>query len=128
MRYLVLYVLIFCTLLLAGCGQTPPQDVTSAGCRNLNDAFYDDAYLSGNVYFSPFKKGESVSVALASPDAATKIYLIVTDTSGGTRRDLATWSAASGEPLLYVFGQDLTEAEVYWSADAGVPEWAVGCG
>ncbi len=126
MRYFVL----FTVLLLAACSQTPPpQSVMSAGCQNINDAFYDSAYLSGNVYFSPFKKGESVTVSLepAAKDRATQIWLIVSDASVSPSQDLVTWRAESSEPLRYTFPQDMSQAEVYWSADAGVPEWAIGC-
>ena len=76
-------------LLLTSCSQAPLSASfleTSAGCANLNDPFYDDVYLSGNVYFSPFVQGESVSVHLTESDAATTIYLIVSDTSGEARR------------------------------------------
>ena len=128
MRLLLLFMT---SLLLASCTQVPPENAlypeASAGCQNLNDPFYDDAYRSGNVYFSSFAKGESVAVALENPDTATTIYLIITDTSGETRQDLVRWNAASSESLSYVFAQDRVEAEVYWSADAGVPRWEVIC-
>ena len=122
--------LLLLPLLLAGCAQTPLESAvyTSAGCQNLNDAFYDDAYRSGNVYFSPFREGESVTVSLKDPDTAAAIYLIVTDTSGEVREDLGMRNAGSAEPLSYTFEQDREGTEVYWSADAGVPEWEVECG
>ena len=124
MRYFVLFTVLF----LAACSQTP-QSIMSAGCHNINDAFYDSAYLSGNVYFSPFRAGESVTVSLepAAKDSATQIWLIVSDASVSPSQDLVTWRAESSEPLRYTFPQDMSQAEVYWSADAGVPEWTVGC-
>ena len=123
MRYLVLL-----TLLLSACSQAPSPHTLSAGCENINDVFYDGSYQSGNVYFSPFKAGESVMVALAQPDSATKLWLVVTDTSVEPHRDLAVWTATSSETLSYRFDHDLAEAEVYWSADTGVPSWTVTCG
>ena len=122
MRFL--FVLI---LLLSACSQVPAPDSLSAGCTNLNDPFYDDAYRSGNVYFSPFRAGENLTVALTNPDTAASLTLIVTDTSGEVRRDLVTGSTPSGKPLTYTFTQDLEQAEVYWTADAGVPNWKVVC-
>ena len=124
--------LFFLPLLLVGCAQAPLNpSANSTGCQNLNNAFYDDAYLSGNVYFSPFRMGESVSVRLANPDTTpdttTAIYLIVTDTSGEARADLVTQRAQRSESLSYTFSQDREEMEVYWSADAGVPRWEVTC-
>ena len=116
--------------LLAGCAQVPLSAAEvdfSAGCANLNDPFYDDAYLSGNVYFSPFREGESITVMLENADAATTIYLIISDMSGETRQDFVRWDAPSHEALSYTFDQDRSEAEVYWSADAGVPRWEVIC-
>ena len=123
MRYSVLL-----AFFLSACSQAPHPQTLSAGCRNINDAFYDSAYQSGNVYFSPFRAGESVRVALAQPDSATKLWLVVTDTSAEPHRDLAVWTASSSETLSYRFDHDLAEAEVYWSADAGVPSWTVTCG
>ena len=117
---------LFLPLLLIGCAQAP-LDITLTGCQNLNDPFYDGAYRSGNVYFSPFLEGERVTVSLTNPDTATEIYLIVTDTSGEAREDLGMWSAGSAEPLSYTFSQDFEQTEVYWSADAGVPEREVVC-
>ena len=114
-------------LLLSACSQVPVPTTPSPGCANLNDPFYDDAYRSGNVYFSPFRTGESVTVALARPDTATSLTLIVTDTSGEVRQDLVTRSTPSAESLTYTFTQNLRQAEVYWSADAGVPSWKVAC-
>ena len=116
-------------LLLVGCAQTSLESATytSPGCQNLNEPFYDDAYRSGNVYFSPFREGERVTVSLTNPDTATTIYLIVTDTSGEVREDLGMWNAESAEPLSYTFTQNFEQAEVYWSADAGVPAWEVVC-
>ena len=127
MRSLFLPLLL--TLFLMGCAQTPLESAThiSTGCQNLNDPFYDDAYLSGNVYFSPFRAGESVTVSLEALDIAAEIYLIVTDTSGEAHRDLVFWSAASGEALTYTFERDYAEMAVYWSADVGVPRWKVRC-
>ena len=121
--------LLLLPLLLVGCAQTSLESAvyTSSGCQNLNDTFYDDAYRSGNVYFSPFLEGERVTVSLTNPDAATTIYLIVTDTSGEAREDLGMWNAESAEPLSYTFTQNFEQAEVYWSADAGVPAWEVVC-
>lgn len=90
--------LLITSLLLAGCSQAPLGQAStsvSAGCENLNDPFYDDAYFSGNVYFSPFSEGESVTVSFENLDAAADIYLIVTNTSGETHEDLATQRATS---------------------------------
>ena len=126
-----LFLLFMTSLLLASCTQAPLENTlypkASAGCANLNDPFYDDTYLSGNVYFSPFREGESVTVALENPDAATTIYLIISDTSGETRQDFVRWDAPSREALSYTFDQDRSKAEVYWSADVGVPRWRVTC-
>ena len=116
--------------LLAGCSQASLKTADyeiSQGCQNLNDPFYDDAYLSGNVYFSPFRAGESVTVGLGELDTASEVYLIVTDTSQEVSRDLIFWSAASDETLTYTFEQTYAQTEVYWSADGGVPSWTVGC-
>ena len=128
MRYVVLPFLL--SLALAACSQAPvPTAALSTGCQNINDSFYDSAYLSGNVYFSPFRSGESVTVALkpSAISSATQILLIITDASVSPSHDLVTWRAGSSEPLRYTFPQDMSKAEVYWSADAGVPEWTVGC-
>ena len=120
-------------LLLAGCTQAPlPESYaaeTSPGCLNLNDPFFDSAYRSGNIYFSPFNKGERVSVRLepSALDSTAKFWLIVTDTSASPRQDIVTWSATSGEALSYVFDQDRAEMEIYWSADTGVPTWEIAC-
>ena len=122
MRYIVLL-----SLVLSACSQAPLPRTLSTGCQNINDAFYDGAYQSGNVYFSAFKAGESVSVTLSQPDSATKLWLIVTDASVEPHQDIATWTAASSETLSYRFDRDLAEAEVYWSADTGVPGWSVTC-
>lgn len=122
--------LLLLVSLLAGCSQASLEATeyeTSKGCQNINDPFYDDAYLSGNVYFSPFRGGESVTVSLEEVDKATEIYLIVTDTSREVSRDLIFWSAASDETLTYTFEQTYAQTEVYWSADGGVPSWTVGC-
>ena len=113
-------------LLLSACSRMPAPDSLSPGCANINDPFYDDEYQSGNVYFSPFRVGESVTV-VASPDTATTITFIVTDTSAGVRRDFVTWRAESTEPLRYTFAQDYAQTEVYWAADAGAPKWEVTC-
>ena len=114
---------------LMGCAQAPLESAVyiSTGCQNLNDPFYDDAYRSGNVYFSPFQVGESVTVSLNEPDAATEIFLIISDSSGEVRRDLVTYSATPGEALTHTFEQDYVEMEVYWSSDAGVPKWTIAC-
>ena len=122
MRYFVLLVL------LSACSQAPQPQTLSAGCRNINDAFYDGAYQSGNVFFSSFKAGESVSVALSVRDSTTKLWLVVTDATLTPKQDIAARTAASYETLSYRFERDMPEAEVYWSADVGVPSWSVTCG
>lgn len=130
MHYVVLF---FLALLLTACGASGGlggSAQASSGCTNINDPFYDRQYQAGNVFFSPFKAGEQVSVATADPIAfgtPTAVFLVVTDTSVTPERVLAAWTAELDDPLNYVFSEDRAEVEIYWSVDAGATTWTVNC-
>ena len=127
MRRLLLCLVL---LLISACSQVPAPTTLSAGCANINDPFYDSRYQSGNVYFSPFRAGESVTVALEPTQSAEvgSLWLIVTDATSTPKQDIATWRAESDATLVYTFAEDMAEAEVFWAVEAGAPGWTVSCG
>lgn len=130
MHYVILF---FLAVILTACGTAGGlggATQESPGCTNINDPFYDRQYQAGNVFFSPFKAGERVSVETADPTAfgtPTATWLIVTDTTVTPERVLATQTADLDDPLSYVFSEDRAEVEIYWTVDTGATTWTVSC-
>ena len=120
MRHALLPLALFC-LVLSACSQSPAPAVLSAGCTNVNDAFYDDRYQSASVFFSPFEAGEQVRV---EADGADTIYFEVLDSTNKT--PLVQTSAEGGSSDI--FTQDYEQLELFWvRQDGSVGRWQVEC-
>ena len=119
MRHLFLTAALL-VLVLSACSSPP---TLSAGCANVNDPFYDSAYESASVFFSPFKMGETLSVR-AERNETPEVYLEIVDTRDDSRVLASLGEAGS---TRYTFEVDADEVELYWTTVGGAADWQVKC-